>query len=224
MNSTIGEMMHSRTRIKVCGITNIDDAREAIKAGADALGFIFVESSPRYISPEKTKEIVAQLPPFVQYVGVFVNEDPVEVEEIIEYCGLSCVQLHGSEDAEYCRELSHAATPCVVIKAFRIDARAIAADFQPYAESVKGFLLDTYAEGQEGGTGKTFDWAIIKSLNLKLPIILAGGLNPENAAEAVRAVRPFAIDINSGIEEQPGKKDYAKLHSLVTSVILADSL
>lgn len=215
--------MHSRTRIKVCGITSAEDAKEAIEAGVDAVGFIFAEKSPRYISPEKVKEIVAQLPPFIHYVGVFVDKDPIEIEEIIEYCGLSYVQLHGSEDAEYCRKLAQAATPCKVIKAFRVSSRTLASDFTPYEETVKGFLLDTHVEGQEGGTGKPFDWSIIQSLKLQLPMILAGGLTPENAAEAVRAVRPFAIDVNSGVEDEPGKKNYEKLRRLVKNVAAADA-
>lgn len=214
--------MHSRTRIKVCGITCIDDAEAAILAGVDALGFIFVESSPRYVSPEQAKNIISQLPPFIHYVGVFVDKDPVEVEEIVDYCGLSYVQLHGKEDAEYCQKLAQVATPCQVIKAFRVGKRSLAADFKPYEEAVKGFLLDTYVEGQEGGTGKPFDWSLIESLNLQLPIILAGGLTPENAADAVRVVKPFAIDINSGVEEEPGKKDVSKLRSLVASVGAVD--
>lgn len=215
--------MHSRTRIKVCGITSAEDAKEAIRVGVDAIGFIFVESSPRYISPEKAKEIVTQLPPFIHFVGVFVDKDPIEVEEIIEYCGLTYVQLHGSEDAEYCRKLAHAATPCRLIKAFRVGPESKTADFTQYESSVKGFLLDTYVEGQEGGTGKPFDWSITASLGLQLPVILAGGLNPDNVCEAVRTVRPFAIDINSGVELEPGKKDITKLHSLIKSVAVVDS-
>lgn len=215
--------MHSRTRIKVCGITSAEDAKEAIRIGVDAIGFIFVESSPRFISPEKAKEIVTQLPPFIHYVGVFVDKDPVEIQEIIEYCGLSYVQLHGSEDAEYCQKLAQAATPCKLIKAFRVGSQAVAADFTPYEDSVKGFLLDTYMEGQEGGTGRPFDWSIIESLKLQLPVILAGGLKPENVAEAIRVVKPFAIDLNSGVEEEPGKKDLIKLRNVVEIVISVDA-
>jgi len=214
--------MYSRTRIKVCGITTIEDAKEAIRLGVDAIGFIFAENSPRYLSPEKAKEIVMQLPPFVHLVGVFVDSDPVEVEEIIDYCGLTHVQLHGNEDAEYCQKLAQSVMPCRVIKAFRVGPRTMAADFVPYEESVKGFLLDTYVEGQEGGTGKPFDWSLIESLRLKQPVILAGGISPDNAAEAVRTVRPFAIDVNSGVEESPGKKDPAKLRELVDIIHSVD--
>ena len=215
--------MHSRTRIKVCGITSAEDAKGAIRIGVDAIGFIFAENSPRYISPEKAKEIVTQLPPFIHFVGVFVDKDPVEIQEIIEYCGLSYVQLHGSEDAEYCQKLAQAATPCKVIKAFRVCPRSMAADFTSYEDSVKGFLLDTYVDGREGGTGKPFDWSIVESLKLQLPVILAGGLTQDNVAEAIRAVRPFAIDVNSGVETEPGKKNLAKLRNLVDIVAGVDT-
>ena len=215
--------MQSRTRIKVCGITTLEDAKEAIQIGVDAIGFIFAESSPRYISPEKAKEIAAQLPPFISLVGVFVDGDAVEVEEIIDYCGLTHVQLHGSEDPEYCQKLAQSATPCRLIKAFRVGPHTMAADFTPYEESVKGFLLDTYVKDQEGGTGKTFDWSIIESLRLKQPVLLAGGLGPDNVTEAIRAVRPFAIDVNSGVEDEPGRKNSDKLRQLVRLVREADS-
>lgn len=215
--------MHSRTRIKVCGITTAEDAKEAIRLGVDAIGFIFVENSPRYISPEKAKEIVMQLPPFIHLVGVFVNCDPVEVEEIIEYCGLTHVQLHGSEDVDYCLRLSQDATPCRVLKAFRVGPESTAADFLPYEQAVSGFLLDTYVEGQEGGTGRPFDWSVIEALQLKLPLILAGGLSPENVAEAVQNVRPYAIDVNSGVEDEPGRKNPDKMRLLVESVGRVDS-
>ena len=215
-------MMHSRTRIKVCGITTVEDAREAIRVGVDALGFIFAEKSPRYISPEKVKEIVAQLPPFIHLVGVFVDCDPIEVQEIIDYCGLTHVQLHGSEDVEYCQKLAQAATPCRLIKAFRVGRKTVADDFTPYEDSVKGYLLDTYVEGQEGGTGQSFDWAMIESLRLKLPILLAGGLTVDNVKQAITRIRPFAVDVNSGVEEEPGKKDHAKLQQFVELVKCVD--
>lgn len=215
--------MHSRTRIKVCGITTTEDAKEAIRLGVDAIGFIFAEKSPRYITPEKAKEIVAELPPFVHFVGVFVDTDPVEVEEIIEYCDLSTVQLHGNEDPEYCQKLSQAAKSCRVIKAFRVGESTVASEFTTYEDCVEGFLLDTYVKGQEGGTGHPFDWSIIESLNLKLPVILAGGLGPGNIAEAISQVKPFAVDVNSGVEESPGKKNHEKLSALVVSVIAADN-
>lgn len=214
--------MHRRTRIKMCGITNIEDAEEGIRAGVDALGFIFVESSPRHIEPEKVKEIVANLSPFVDLVGVFVDQENVEVQEIVDYCGLSYVQLHGSETPEYCSQLAYASSPCKIIKAFRVGKHCVPADFSPYRDVVQGFLLDTYADDQIGGTGKTFDWNIIGKLALDRPIILAGGLTAENVGMAIKEVRPFAIDINSGVEMRPGLKDYGKLQALVEEVRRAD--
>ena len=214
--------MHRRTRIKVCGITTVEDAEEAIRQGVDAIGFIFAEQSPRYISPEKAKEIAARLPPFIHLVGVFVDGDPVEVQEIIDYCGLTHVQLHGKEDDEYCRKLAQAATPCRLIKAFRVGSHSTAADFQPYEDSVKGYLLDTHVEGQEGGTGKVFDWKLVESLGLRQPVILAGGLSAENIGEAIRVVQPFAVDVNSGVEDEPGRKNHQKIMELVAQVKAID--
>ena len=210
--------MQNRTRIKVCGITNVEDALGALERGVDALGFIFAESSPRYISPEDAREIIVKLPPFASYIGVFVDEDPVEIGEIIEYCYLTAVQLHGGEDPEYCQKLAHDVPPCRVIKAFRVGRETGPADFEPYADAVSAFLLDTYVKGQEGGTGQTFDWGMVERFNLARPLILAGGLDPDNVGDAVAAVNPFAIDVNSGVEAEPGKKDMAKLETLLASL------
>lgn len=214
--------MTGRTRVKMCGTTNRYDAEEAVKAGVDALGFIFVEASPRCISPENAREIIAELPPFVDCVGVFVDRDPKEVEEIIAYCGLSYAQLHGSEDPKYCERLARHTAPCKVIKAFRVGVETQADLVVPYSEVAQGVLLDTYSKGIAGGTGQTFDWRIVERLRLKLPLILAGGIFPENVGEAIRQVRPFAIDINSGVERVPGVKDIDKLHALMEQVRLAD--
>lgn len=213
--------MHNRTRIKVCGITRIEDALAAVERGVDALGFIFVESSPRYISPEEVRIITSQLPPFVHCVGVFVDKDPVEIEEIIEYCHLTYVQLHGNEDPDYCEKLAHSASPCKIIKAFRVSSDTGPSDFTPYEGIVSGFLLDTYVKDQEGGTGQTFDWRMIESLQLQLPIVLAGGIEPQNVVEAIEAVKPFAVDVNSGVEEKPGKKDIQKLETLLRNIAAA---
>jgi phosphoribosylanthranilate isomerase len=215
--------MNNRTRIKMCGTTNIEDAREAVHSGVDALGFIFVEKSLRHISLEKAREIVACLPPLVEMVGVFIDRDIQEVVEIIRAVGLSCVQLHGSEDPGYCRQIAQMAAPCKVIKAFRVGLNSREEDFLKYNEVVRGFLLDTYIKGQAGGTGQVFDWRLIKGLNLQRSVILAGGLRPENVLEAIQAVRPFGVDVNSGVEITPGIKDHRKLHELIVQVRLADS-
>ncbi len=214
--------MATRTRVKMCGITNRYDAEEGVLAGVDALGFIFVEASPRHVSPELVRGIIADLPPFVDCVGVFVDRDLKEVEEIISSCGLSHVQLHGSEDPEYCKSLARSAAPCKVIKAFRVGGETQLELFSPYDDAVQGFLLDTYSKGIAGGTGLSFDWRIIDGLRLQLPLILAGGLDPENVREAIRQVRPFAIDVNSGVEWTPGMKNAEKVHAFMEQVRLAD--
>ncbi|WP_163339340.1 phosphoribosylanthranilate isomerase [Desulfopila sp. IMCC35008] len=216
--------MQRRTRIKVCGTTTLHDATAAIDCGVDALGFIFVDSSPRYISPEKAREITMRLPPFVHFVGVFVDQDPVEIKEISRYCNLSTIQLHGKETPDYCQVLRKTASPCTVIKAFRVGADSSAGDFKKYSDFVDGYLLDTYVKGQEGGTGEVFDWSVIESLKLDLPFMLAGGLTPENVEAAVSSVRPYGIDINSGVEKEPGVKDHEKLFSLIQRVLEFDRL
>ena len=206
----------------MCGITNRYDAEEGVLAGVDALGFIFVEASPRYVSPELARGIVADLPPFVDCVGVFVDRDLDEVKEIIVSCGLSHVQLHGSEDPGYCEDIARFASSCKVIKAFRVGEKTEADFFAPYNDVVQGFLLDTYSKGIAGGTGMAFDWRIIEGLRLQLPLILAGGLGPDNVREAIKQVRPFAIDVNSGVEWTPGMKNAEKVHAFMAQVRLAD--
>jgi phosphoribosylanthranilate isomerase len=214
--------MAGRTRVKLCGITNRYDAEEGVRAGVDALGFIFVDESPRFITPEIAREIIFDLPPFVDCVGVFVDRDAREVEEIIAYCGLSYAQLHGSEDPKYCERLARSSAPCKVIKAFRVSGETQAGLFSPYNEVAQGFLLDTYSKGIAGGTGLAFDWRIISRLHLQSPLILAGGLGSENVGEAIRLARPFGIDVNSGVERAPGRKDIDKLNAFMEQVRLAD--
>ncbi len=214
--------MGSRTRIKVCGMTRKADALAAIDCGVDALGFIFVKKSPRYIAPESAREIIRELPPFINCVGVFMDEDPSAIREIVDLCGLFWVQLHGSETPEYCRRWRQSSSPARLIKAFRVGPDTCAADFRPYEEHVAAFLLDTYVKGRQGGTGKVFDWERIERFELQRPLILAGGLTPENAAAAARAVQPFALDVNSGVEEAPGRKDPCKLRTLVSAVCACD--
>ena len=210
--------MIKRTRIKMCGVTNLEDALEGVRAGVDALGFIFVDQSARNVEPKLVREIIGDLPPFVDCVGVFVDREREEVEEIVEYCRLSYAQLHGCEDPKYCERLARFSAPCQVVKAFRVGPDSRAEDFMPYENSVRGYLLDTYTKELAGGTGQTFDWQIVEQLQLQLPLILAGGLDPENVAEAIRVLRPFGVDVNSGIEIQPGLKDHEKLHAFVEAV------
>lgn len=205
----------------MCGVTNLDDAIAAVQAGVDGLGFIFVEKSPRFIDAETARYIIRMLPPFVHAVGVFVDRPMSEVVDLIDFCSLSHVQLHGNEDPEYCRQLGQSCN-CMMLKAFRVGPESIADDFTPYDDVANGYLLDTYKKGVAGGTGESFDWKIIDNLYLRRPVILAGGLTPDNVLDAVKTVQPFGIDINSGIEEEPGKKDHEKLRNLVEKVRLAD--
>ncbi|MCF6291546.1 MAG: phosphoribosylanthranilate isomerase [Desulfobacterales bacterium] len=206
-----------RTRIKVCGITDPADAAAAVAAGVDSLGFIFADS-PRRVEPDLARDIIRYLPPMVDAVGVFVDKDLREVEEIIQYCRLTMVQLHGAESPGYCRGLS-----IRVVKSFRIGPHSTAADLAPYEGAVAGFLLDTYRQGVAGGTGAVFDWDLVEKVAPPGPVILAGGLDPDNVAEAVHRVRPFAVDVNSGVEYAPGRKDHDLLNRFVALVRNTDA-
>jgi phosphoribosylanthranilate isomerase len=207
----------------MCGTTTVQDAEAAVKAGVDAIGCIFAKKSPRRVTVARAKEIAACLPPFVDLVGVFVDQDEQEVAAIAAEVGLSHVQLHGSESPDFCRRIASGLGPqCRVIKAFRVRPESCKDDFAGYAEVASGFLLDTYVKGQKGGTGEAFDWRCIESLKLSRPVILAGGLHPENVAEAIRMVRPFAVDVNSGIEISPGVKSHQALSAFIRQVQLAD--
>jgi len=209
--------MAFRTRIKVCGITCQEDSRTAVAAGADGLGFIFVEPSPRLVEPDMVRSITDELPPFVDRVGVFRDQEMEVVEELIHYCRLTLVQLHGSESPEYCKKIS-----CKVIKSFSIQPESGHEELAGYADAVSGFLLDTYHKDMAGGTGKAFDWKLVDQVKPPGPVILAGGLTPENIGEAIRQVKPYAVDVNSGVEYQPGRKDSDKLKSFVHEVLKAD--
>ena len=206
-----------RTRIKVCGITCQEDARMAVAAGADGLGFIFVEQSPRLVEPDMVRAITEELPPFVDRVGVFLDEEIEVIKEIIHYCHLTLVQLHGSESPEYCRKISSQ-----VIKTFSIRPESDSEELAAYADAASGFLLDTYHKDMAGGTGKAFDWKLVEQVKPPGPVILAGGLTPENVGEAIRQVKPFAVDVNSGVEYQPGRKDSDKLKNFAHEVRKAD--
>jgi phosphoribosylanthranilate isomerase len=209
--------MAGRTRIKVCGITRPEDARFAVAAGVDALGFIFAGKSLRKVDPDQARRIITTLPPFVEAVGVFVNSDPAKVRELVEYCGLTVVQLHGQESVEYCR-----AMPVRVVKAFSIRPETPEQEFTPYADAAAGLLFDTWHEKLAGGTGQAFDWSILANYAIPRPLILAGGLGPDNVGAAVRLVHPFAVDVNSGVEVSPGLKDQGLITAVVKEVRLAD--
>jgi len=211
-------MTATRIRIKMCGTTSLEDARAAVDAGVDALGFIFYEKSPRNIDSESARLILEHLPPFVDTVGVFVDREREEVEEIIRYCGLGFAQLHGQESPKYCERLARFAAPCQVLKALRIGEHLRAEDVAPYSEHVRGFVLDTYQRGRVGGTGKSFDWSIIEGLGLEKTCILAGGLTADNVTMAIQAVHPYAVDVNSGVEKSPGIKDHTLIRTFVERV------
>jgi phosphoribosylanthranilate isomerase len=195
-------------RVKICGITNLDDARAALDEGADAIGFIFYSKSPRAISFRKAGEIVGALPPFVSAVGVFVNESDVHIREAVKEAKLTHVQLHGDESPLFCQQLG-----LNVIKAFRVE---VPEDLDPIKDfSVRGILLDSYRKAQYGGTGKPFDWKMLSRLSPGKPIILSGGLNAENVREAIELCSPYAVDVSSGIEKSPGIKERDKMKRFI---------
>ncbi|OGQ85465.1 MAG: N-(5'-phosphoribosyl)anthranilate isomerase [Deltaproteobacteria bacterium RIFOXYD12_FULL_56_24] len=210
--------MIGRTRIKICGMRERTEVAAVVAAGVDAIGLIFAGQSPRYIEPERAREIVASLPPFVDAVGVFVDQPLDEVNEIARYCGLTMVQLHGSETPDYC-----AAIACRVLKAFRVKDSLSTDDLAPYAGKVAAFLFDTFQEKLAGGTGQTFAWSLLKKLSPVSPVVLAGGLTPENVGEAIRQARPFAVDLNSGVEFAPGRKDIDKVRAAIAQVAAVDA-
>ncbi|RPI06125.1 MAG: phosphoribosylanthranilate isomerase [Ignavibacteriae bacterium] len=188
-------------------MTNVGDALAAAVLGADALGFIFVKSSPRYIAPAEARNIIRQMPPFVTTVGVFADTALNDVLEIVKKTSLDCVQLHGEEPPE---ELAR--YPMPAYKSFHVDSGFHPEVLQRYAGSA--YLLDTKVTGKLGGTGQIFNWDIAVEAKKYGRIILAGGLSPENIVEAVQKVRPYAVDVNSGVEDHPGKKDHAKMKLL----------
>jgi phosphoribosylanthranilate isomerase len=200
-------------RIKICGITNLEDALLAAELGADALGFIFYAKSPRYVAPEAAREIIAQLPPFVAAVGVFVDEPAAVVQELAVRVRLDWVQLHGQESPDYCRNLGRK-----VIKGFRIQDEDSLRRLAGYQGAAQALLLDTYKKGQVGGTGTAFDWRLAREARQYGRIILAGGLNPENVAQAIEVAGPDAVDTASGTEAAPGKKDPARLRAFFRAV------
>ncbi len=202
-------------RIKVCGITNEKDALKAANLGAWAVGFIFYKKSPRFISPFKAKKIIDALPPFVTPVGVFVNHNAGAMKDIINHCGLRAVQLHGDEDHHFCHRLRRYNVK--IIKAFGIGEGFDPRVLEPY--KVDAFLFDTLDKENHGGTGRTFDWNLLREIkSMNVPIILSGGLNSQNVIEPVNELKPYAVDVNSGVEQAPGIKDAAKMKQFIDVV------
>jgi phosphoribosylanthranilate isomerase len=195
-------------RVKICGITSLEDALLSIEAGADALGFVFFQGSPRYVSPEHASEIIRNLPPFVQTIGLFVNEDLATVNLVADQCGLDLVQLHGEEPPDYCAAVNRR-----VIKAFRVKDSSSLDDISNYR--VAAYLLDAWSPAAHGGTGTIFNWDIAAQAAISQCVILAGGLTPMNVAEAIEKVNPYAVDVSSGVEARPGKKDDTLVRAFV---------
>ena len=195
-------------KVKICGITNIEDALQAVAAGADALGFVFHPPSPRCVTPDQAGAIIRELPPFIQTVGLFVNTDLALVNETADRCGLDLVQLHGDEPPEYCTGVQRR-----VLKAFRVRDEASLEPVRQYR--VAGFLLDAWSPESYGGTGRTFNWEVAAEVKRYGPLVLAGGLTPENVRQAVELVKPYAVDVSSGVEAAPGKKDPDKVREFI---------
>ncbi len=204
-------MSRTSLRIKICGITRKDDALIAADAGADAIGFIFFPSSPRYIGPGEAADIVAALPPFVVPVGVFVNARREDIDRAVAMSGIRCLQFHGDESPG---EVAGHHLP--VIKAFRVGPSFTPSVLRSYRTSA--YLLDTFVAGQYGGTGIPFDWEVVHEARKCGRVILSGGLTPANVREAVRRTEPYAIDVSSGVESAPGRKDQKKIMALFKAV------
>lgn len=204
-----------RTRIKICGLTREQDVDTAVAAGADAIGFVFYPKSPRYVSPERAAELARRVPPFVTIVGLFVNASAEDIRAVLERVPVNLLQFHGDEAEAQCR-----AWPIPYIRAARVrpgmDLVQYAIDFS----SARGILLDAFVEGFGGG-GQTFDWSMIPA-GMPLPIVLSGGLTADNVGEAVRRLRPPAVDVSSGVESAKGIKDAAKIAAFVAAVRAAD--
>ena len=204
-------MANLQIKVKICGMTQLKDALFAVEQGVDAVGFIFYKKSPRAVTMKTVREIIKKLPPLVETVGVFVNESAERVNKMADYCGLDLVQLHGEESPAFCRKIRRR-----VIKAFRVkDLQSIK---QLAKFPVSGFLLDTFSDNLHGGTGKTFDWNLALPAKKMGPVILAGGLTPRNILQAVRQVRPYGVDVCSGVEKSPGIKDLEKVRTFLKNI------
>lgn len=199
------------TKIKICGITNPTDALAAVEAGADALGFIFYDRSPRYVSLKAAVEISRQLPPFVMRVGVFVNAEEGLILRAIGEAGLTMLQFHGDEAPEFCRQFG-----LMSMKAFRVHGPETLDQIPRY--DTEAYLLDAFSSAALGGTGERFNWDLaVEARKFGKPIFLAGGLTPENVAGAIRKVGPFGVDVSSGVESAPGRKDHAKVKAFIAA-------
>ena len=205
-----------RTRIKVCGLTSAADAAEAVRAGVDAVGVVLAES-PRQVSIEEAEEILRDVPPYVARVGVFVDAPVDFVERAVRMAGLTVAQFHGSESPEICAD-----APASSVRSFKVGPEFDTEALEPFRGRVAAVLLDTYHPKLDGGTGETFDWHGVPPVPEWTPMILAGGLNPANVGAGIEALRPFAVDVSSGVEERPRHKDRQRLYAFVAAVRAAD--
>lgn len=201
-----------RTRIKICGITRAEDARAAVELGADAIGLVFYAPSPRCVGPDRARAIIAALPPFVTIVGLFVDPAAQQVESVLRCCSLGLLQFHGDEAPDFCGGFG-----LPYVKAVRVKDDADLVQYLSPYHAAQGWLLDAYDERLYGGTGEPFDWKLIPR-DLARPVILSGGLTPENVGAAVRQVRPWAVDVSSGVEAGKGVKDAAKIAAFIAGV------
>ena len=201
-----------RTRVKICGITRPEDALEAIRHGADAIGLVFYPQSPRYVTPLQAAEIVKKIPAFITVVGLFVNAEASEISDILSAVHLDLLQFHGDETPMQCRQFLRP-----YMKAIRVKSDTNLVQYAADYADAKALLLDAFAEGVPGGTGQVFDWNLIPS-NLSVPVVLAGGLNADNVTQAIQKVRPYAVDVSGGVEASKGIKDAAKIAALMRGV------
>ena len=200
------------TRIKICGIKHLNDALKAVECGADAIGLIFVEKSPRYVSLTEARVIAESMPPFVTVVGLFMNASAETVREALKVVPLNLLQFHGEESPEFCDQFE---MPYIKVLRMRDNANVVA--FAQDYPNAAGILLDSYHKDAGGGTGQSFDWDLIPD-DVPLPLILAGGLNSENVASAIEAVKPYAVDVSSGVESEPAVKDHKKIEQFIKEV------
>jgi phosphoribosylanthranilate isomerase len=215
--------MNHRTRIKICGLTRNEDVKTAVEAGADAIGFVFYANSPRYVTPAAAARLMSLNSPFVATVGLFVNATLPEVQHVLEQAPVSLLQFHGDETPEYCAAIAKAVNR-PFIRALRVSPAMTGGDLLKYAQDYRdaaGLLLDTFVDGYGGG-GKVFNWSLIPK-ELARQVVLSGGLNVQNATEAVLRVRPYAVDVSSGVEFDKGIKDADKIRAFIGAVRQADA-
>jgi len=197
-------------KVKICGITNLEDALNSVKAGCNALGFVFYRKSPRYITPDKASRIIKHLPSDILKMGVFVNAEEKTIKRIARLCSLDMLQFHGNESPEFCKKFKG----YKIIKAFRVKDRIKLENLLNY--KIFAYLFDTFVKSKMGGTGKKFNWVLVRNLKgLRKPIFLSGGLNAKNVKEAIRQVRPNWLDVSSSVEIKPGKKDPKKVKEFI---------